>query len=60
MADENAGQAIDDPQCWGATLKGDNGAGCDNTFERGRRHMCAAPLFPPMLWAHAQKGHTPS
>merc|ERR1719424_794354 len=32
-------ESLEGPQCWGGSLKGDNGAGCDVTFRRGRRHM---------------------
>ena len=32
-----------DVECWGGVLKGDGGAGCDSSFVRGRRHMCARP-----------------
>ena len=36
--DRDYGHAV---ECWGGVMKGDGGEGCDKSFKRGRRHMCA-------------------
>jgi hypothetical protein len=39
MDDEEDEVVGNEPQCWGAILKCEDGSKCDAAFRRGRRHM---------------------